>query len=278
MQIKRGFVLLLAITAMLILPGCQPKEKPFVPDITGNFEIHFIKAGKADAMILSAANHNVIIDCGENDDGDKITEYLRKNNIGHIDYLFITHFDKDHIGGFAEVTQNISVDNIITPNYESRKKEYENYAKAVKENHLPVTVLKDNMSFSLDDCLFEIHPPQKSGYNGENDFSLAISVTHGENKFLFTGDAEEARTEEILKAFKGEYDFLKIPHHGRYHLTTQTLLTSVKPRYAVITDSDKNPAEDSVLNILDEIGCAVYRTKDGDIHILSDGTNITVAQ
>lgn len=275
---KRGFILLAVITAIFILSGCQPKGKNSVPNITGNFEIHFIEAGKADAIILSTANHNVIIDCGENDDGDKITEYLSKNNIEHIDYIFITHFDKDHIGGFHEVIQNISADNIITPNYESGKKEYENYVKAVSENNLPVTILKDNMSFTLDDCLFEINPPQKNSYDGDNDFSLAISVTHGKNKFLFTGDAEEARTEEILKVFKGEYDFLKIPHHGRYNLMTQALLSSVKPQYAVITDSNKNPAEDSVLNILEEIGCAVYRTKDGSINILSDGTNITVTQ
>lgn len=278
MQIKQGFVLLLVGITMFILSSCQPKEKPFASNIAGNFKIYFIKAGKADAIILSTTNHNVIIDCGEKDDGNKITEYLNKNNIEHIDYIFITHFDKDHIGGFPEVIQNISVGNIITPNYKSGKKEYENYVKAVNEKNLPITVLKNNMSFTLDDCLFEINPPQKSNYNSDNNFSLAISITHDKNKFLFTGDAEAIRIEEILKVFKGEYNFLKIPHHGRYNLMTQTLLTSVKPQYAVITDSGKNPAEDSTLNVLDEIGCSVYQTKDGGINILSNGTNIIVTQ
>lgn len=277
MQIRKWFNRLFIISTVFILSSCQTSSFT-VPNITGNFTVNVIDVGKADAMVLSTANHNVIIDCGESDDGDKIIEYLQENNIESIDYLFITHFDKDHIGGFPELVKNIKIDNIIAPDYESEKSEYENYIKAIEKNKLSVTTLKKDMSFKLDDCIFRINPPKEKSYDSENDFSLAISVTHGDDKFLFMGDAEETRTKEILKTFDGQYDFLKVPHHGRYNSMTQTLMTSVNPQYAVITDSSKNPADEQLLNILDNIDCNVYRTIDGNIKIVSDGNEIVVNQ
>lgn len=145
-------------------------------------------------------------------------------------------------------------------------------------NNLDITALTDDMSFILDDCLFEINPPQKTTYSGDNDFSLVVSVTHGDSKFLFAGDAESERIKEILRTFKGEYDFLKVPHHGRYNSATKQFLTSINPEFAVITDSEKNPAEDKVLDCLKSIGCETYQTKDGSVHISSDGEKITINQ
>lgn len=275
MSIKQWLKRLIIIPTALILSSCQMSDAT-VPTVTGNFTINVLDVGKADSMILSTSNHNVIIDCGESDDGDKIVEYLNENNISRIDYLFITHFDKDHIGGFSELAENIKIDNIIAPNYESEKDEYQNYVKALKKNNLSVTTLKKDMSFTLDDCVFKINPPQEKSYESENDFSLAISVTHGDNKFLFMGDAEEIRTKEILDVFDGKYDFLKIPHHGRFNAMTQTLISSIQPQYVVITDSNKNPADDKLLNILANNGCNVYRTANGSIEVVSDGSEILV--
>lgn len=278
MQIIRKFCVLLAVITTISLSGCQTQEQQPVPAVMGSLEINVIKAGKADAMIVQTQNHSLIIDCGKTDGGSKIVNYLTDNQIEHLDYIVLTHFDKDHIGGFSEVTRHISVDSILVPNYESTKNAYQQYVSAVHENNLPVTVLTEDMSFVLDDCLFEIDPPKKNSYDSENDFSLVLSVTHGENRFLFTGDAKEARTLELLQVFQGEYDFLKLPHHGRYNACTQKLLASVNPQYAVITDSNKNPAEEEVLDMLKQIGCQTYRTKDGSIHISSDGKTITITQ
>lgn len=279
---KKNIVLLLTVLAVVIFPGCQPhiaEQASNVPEVTGNIEIHIMQSGQADAIILTTENHSVIIDCGEEDDGDDIVKYLKENNINSVDYLFITHFDKDHVGGFPEVTENFNVGNVIVPDYEGSNKEYKKYLEAVSENNLEVTALTDDMSFILDDCLCEINPPQKKSYlEGDNDFSLVISLTHGDNKFLFAGDAEVERTKEILRTFKGEYDFLKVPHHGRYNSATKQLLASVKPEFAVITDSEKNPAEGKVLDSLNGIGCKTYQTKDGSVYISSDGERIEIYQ
>lgn len=280
-MIKKNTVLLLTVLAMGICSGCKSytaRQTINIPKVTGNFEIHTMQAGQADAIILTTENHSVIIDCGEKDDGDDIVKYLNENSIDHIDYIFITHFDKDHVGGFPEVTENVDAENIIVPDYEGANKEYEKYLETVNENNLEASALTKDMSFTLDDCLFEVTPPQKTSYDGDNDFSLVISVTHGDNKFLFAGDAEEKRLSEIMETFKGEYDFLKVPHHGRYNSLTKSFFEQIRPEYAVITDSEKNPAEQKTLDCLSNINCKTYQTKNGSVSILSDGNEIKIIQ
>ncbi len=262
-----------------MLSGCGGHGKIAVPQVTGNFDFTILKAGQADAIVLKTENHSVIIDCGEKDDGEKILEYFEENNIAKADYLFITHFDKDHVGGFPETVENIGADNIIVPEYEGNNGEYKKYLEAIDKNNLNVTVADEDFSFLLDDVLFEVSVPKKKDYQeSDNDFSLVLSVTHGENTFLFAGDAEKERIDEIVSEFDGEYDFLKIPHHGRYDENTPDLIKHIKPTYSAICDSKKNPAETETLQILEDVGSKVYCTKDGDIKVSSNGKEIKMLQ
>lgn len=277
MKIKRLISAFVAVSALL--SGCGKNSKLTAPEVTGGFYVTVLKVGKADAIVLKTENHSVVIDCGEKGDGGKITEYLEENNIFETDYIFITHFDKDHVGGFPKVIDKINADNIIVPDYEGNNDEYEKYLKAVEENNLTVTKLKSDTSFVLDDVLFEVSVPKKQSYEeSDNDFSLVISVTHGENTFLFAGDAEEERLSEVLDEFGKEYDFLKVPHHGRYNKKTAIFVNTVKPKYAVICDSQKNPAEEETVSALESVGCKIYSTKDGNVCILSDGREIKIIQ
>lgn len=280
MKIKKTDILALAAIFGLLC-ACQKNTSAPIsaPKAVGNFNFTVLKAGQADATVLMTENHSIIIDCGEKDDGDKVTDLLRENNISVIDCIFLTHFDKDHIGGFPKIADDVEIENIIVPNYEGHNDEYKKYIKSVEEQKLNVTVQKEDISFVLDDVLLEISTPKKSSYNeSDNDYSLAISITHGNNTFFFAGDAEEERISEILSEFKTEYDFLKVPHHGRYNPNTANLIESLNPTYAVICDSKKNPADDKTVDILNSVGCNIYHTRDGDIHVLSNGEEIKISQ
>lgn len=271
-----------ALTAALLICSCASGtvETPAeAPAVTGAFETNILKVGQADAIILRTSNHCAVIDCGEEDDGGEVVQFLADNGVTAVDKLFITHFDKDHVGGAAEVLESVPVGEIITPAYEGEGDEYEAYLAALEKHNITPTLLEDEMTFTLDDALFEVYPPLRKSYaEGDNDFSLAVSVTHGENRFLFTGDAEKQRLSEILNQCKGEYDFLKVPHHGRYNTYTKRFFETVKAKYAVITCSDKNPAEEQTVAALEAVGSEVYLTQNGDTKAVSDGTEITVTQ
>lgn len=268
------------ILTLSVLCGCQNNgTKISAPSVTGQFDFTVMKAGQADAIILKTQAHSVIIDLGEKDDGDEISEFLRGNSITDVDYIFITHYDKDHVGGFPEVMENISAKNIIVPDYEGTSDEYAEFIKTVTEKNLTVTRLTEDISFVLDDVLFEVSVPKKQFYKeGDNDYSLVISVTHGENTFLFAGDAEKERLSEVLSEFGRQFDFLKVPHHGRYNGNTEEFINTVKPRYAVITDSEKNPAQDKTIAILKMQKSEIYSTKDGNVSVISNGKEIFINQ
>ena len=282
MHIYKRMLCCVLSAIILVLCGCQNRNdtaEAKLPEVTGSFDFTILKIGQADAIILRTANHSVIIDCGEKDDGNEILEYLQTDGIDAVDYLFITHFDKDHVGGAAKVIENINIKNIITPDYEGTNAEYESYQASAEQKNITPILLTENMSFTLDDVLFEIFSPLKKAYKeGDNDFSLAIAATHGENTFLFAGDAEEERLTEIMSQTGKEYDFLKVPHHGRYNKKTKAFIEAVKPSCAVITCSKKHPAEDETVSVLENEKCNIYYTKDGDVNVTSDGYKIEITQ
>lgn len=274
----------ITLAFFLILGGCtqgdiEKEENISAPRVSGAFDLTVLKAGQADAIFMQTQNHNIILDCGEKDDGDEVVELLQEKGISNVDYIFITHFDKDHVGGFPEVMDNVTAINIIVPDYEGNNGEYEEYLKTVSDKGLQITTLTEDISFTLDDVLFEVSVPRKQSYaEGDNDFSLVISVTHGENTFLFTGDAEADRLTEVISAFGRQYDFLKVPHHGKYNKNTKRFITTIKPTYSVICDSEKNPAEDETVSILEFVESEIYSTRNGNVSVLSDGKEIKIMQ
>lgn len=250
-----------------------------IPEVTGEFKTTVLDVGKADAIILETASGTVVIDTGEKNDGSKVLSYFAEHGTDKIDYLFITHFDKDHVGGAADIINNMEIGEIITPNYEGNNKEYEKFKAALSEKDLTELRLTDYKTFTLDDTVFEIYPPKKSYYAEEdNDFSLVINVTHGENTFMYAGDCETERLAELPGQMSMEHIFLKMPHHGQYYKGIDELIKSAAPKYAVITDSEKNPADEEVLILLENIGCEIYETMYGNISAVSDGKSITVMQ
>ena len=95
---------------------------------------------------------------------------------------------------------------------------------------------------------------------------------------MFAGDSEEERLTELLESGDLEHTFLKVPHHGRYNDKSTEFFTRIKPQYAVITSSDKNPEEKEVVDALTQLGTRIYLTRNGDIFISSDGDSLHVSQ
>jgi beta-lactamase superfamily II metal-dependent hydrolase len=281
-----------------------PPVSEDVTDIIGEpydldeLEIFIFGIGKADAIFITTKNHTVMIDTGENKHGPQIADYLFSRNITEIDYLIITHFHKDHIGGADTIIKNFKIGEVIVPNYGKDSKQYSQFAEAMREADIDETILTETMEFVLDDSKFTVYPSgQEYYYYGdteddeeneddddssvnENNFSIAVSVNHGNNNFLFTGDAKSKRLKELLSIddiINTEYTFLKVPHHGRYNKRSEEFIYAISPEYAVITCSIDSPADDKVINALEIYGVNIYFTSNGDVYCISDGNDLMVS-
>ena len=124
--------------------------------------------------------------------------------------------------------------------------------------------------------------PDENGDYGDNanDYSVGILLEHGENRFLFTGDAEEDSERDMLESGLGlSADVFKAAHHGSRTANTEEFLEAVDPEYVVISCGEGNSyghPHAEVLNRLRAMGVQVFRTdEEGTIVASSDGSSIT---
>lgn len=244
--------------------------------------VDFYDMGKADAMLVTLADgFTLLIDAGTNSGGKALVERFEAAGIGPIDAMVVTHYDKDHVGGADKIIEDVGVGTVIMPVYPKESKQYDQFIEALDE-HPDVTRVAmeagQQTSFARGGATVTISAAQREDYgeDEENDFSLAVRIRYGETRFLFAGDAEEARQTELLAEGDVQCDVLKAPYHGRLTDASEAFLTAARPRIAFITDSEDDPASQTVLNILGALGAQTYCAKDGGIVVVSDGVEVWV--
>lgn len=95
-------------------------------------KIHFIDVGQADAALIDIGNTEVLIDGGNNANGQQVVNYLRPYVDGALDYVIATHTDADHIGGLDDVLAAYQVDTVIGSGDTSSTSTYRDYWAAVQ--------------------------------------------------------------------------------------------------------------------------------------------------
>jgi len=244
-----------------------------------NLKIYFFNAGKADAIIISKNNKYMMIDTGEEELFGEILNYFRNNNITKLDYLIITHFDKDHVGSAASIISSVEIGEVLQSNVPKDSEYYNNYLMALQSKEItPVTVSGD-YELNFDDLEILVNGPEIIyDSNESNNSSLIVSITNGENKFLFMGDSQNARIKDFLNSNTNTYDFLKVPYHGYYLKQLDNLLDSINAKYGVVTCSNSEGCDEEALSVLDNYNVKYYLTRNGGITITSDGDNIKFKQ
>lgn len=279
--IKRITVLLFL---MVFISACTRVNSPGSNNIgvsaqaIGTLELAVLDVGKADAIVLRTENHTVLIDTGWDETDTVLLDYLNRYDISSVDYMILTHFDKDHIGAADSIIEAVDVKQIIQPDYAEDSKQFDQYIAALASEKIVPVSLTENMEFALDSVEFTVYPPKKPNYDLDNEYSLVVSVRHGENSLLFAGDAMAGRLDELLQDGDLRHDFLKVPHHGVYDERSEEFFEAVGAQYAVITCSEGMPSIDEVYALLDEMGTVVYCTKDGSVYCESDGVLLSITQ
>ena len=247
----------------------EPSDAPdYLPEGT-SLDVLGFSAGKADAFLLTTAHSAVLIDAGEKGFGKTILAELEARGITKLDYLIITHFDQDHVGGAAKVINNFDVETVLQSNHPKDSEEYEKYVKALNNAGIEAVTVREALDFTLDGVAFSVDPPRRDNYREDdsNNASLIVTAKAGENSLLFMGDAQTERLAEFLEWNTETWDVLKVPHHGKEEPLMEELVRLVKPKYAVITSSDEDPEAASTLAALD--GVETYLTRNGEISITS---------
>ena len=258
----------------------NPKtENTKVENSETELNVHFLDVGQGDAVLISCDDAYMLIDAGDNDKGTLVQNYLNKQGVEHLDYIIGTHPDADHIGGMDVILYKFDCGTVMMPDVTNDTATYRDVIDTMKEKGYQNTAPVVGDSYSLGSAQFTILGPTDT-YEDTNNNSIVLLLTHGDNKFLFVGDAEEKAEEDILaEGVSVKADVLKVGHHGSRTASSEAFLQAVEPTYAVIScgqDNSYGHPHAETLNTLRSMGVKVFRTDEqGTVTVTSDGHEIS---
>ncbi len=245
-------------------------EEGVVPSVDEG-KVHFINTGNSDAILIENKGQFAMIDTGDTDDDVKMKSYLQKQGVKRLDYLVLTHYHADHIGGADTVATDFEIGMTLVPNGDASTKVYQDYINDLSNKGLQPSVPLEGSVFNLGSATLTFYNTA-GGNSNENNDSLVVVYENGEDRALFTGDAE-AEVEKKLSV--GDIELLKVGHHGSNTSSTRSFINQIQPEYAVILTGQPNQyghPHQETLSLFESKGIPVYRTDEqGDIVFTSKG-------
>ncbi|MFA6376936.1 MAG: MBL fold metallo-hydrolase [Candidatus Paceibacterota bacterium] len=250
-------------------------------------EVRFFDVGQGDAVFVQLPNGvQVLIDGGPNSQvleklGQVMSFYDRD-----IDWMILSHPEKDHLAGLLAVLKNYQIHNIIWSGIAKDNAESKEWSDLVAREGANVVIARPGGIFALGgepDSFLEILAPDTAASGSSknaNDLSVAAKLTYGARSFLFTGDAAVKEEESALIAGSGRIDILKVAHHGSKTAASEIFMAGVLPAAAVISSGKNNSyghPHPEVLELLSKYDIKTLRTDEsGDIVFKTDGNNLFV--
>ncbi len=245
---------------------------------TSKLNIFFFNVGQADSSLIMYEDKVILIDTGNDSDGEKIVEFLKAKGINKIDYLIGTHIHEDHIGGMADIVDNISVEKIYMPyNVTEDANFYKKVTNSIDSKELLVETVSENDKILLSsNFILEVLYVDNKEPSNPNNASIVLQLEYGTQKYLFMGDAEkEVKTKLLQEDTLEDIDVLKVGHHGSETSSTKEFIDKVSPEISIISAQNgryNNMPSQNIIDRLENNGDQVYITDtDGTIWITSDG-------
>lgn len=260
------------------------KPKPTFP-VEDKLVMHFIDVGQGDCTFIAANGKTMLVDCGESEAAETVIDYLSQLGVRHLDHIIATHPHSDHMGGMSTIIDSFDVGEVIIPHIPDDQTPtthfYEKFLDSCAAAKVKISETTVGTEFQLGDAHIEFIAPDGKHYDDLNNYSLSFVLTHGDNTFLLTGDAETESEAAMLKSGSlGKIDLYKAGHHGSAYSSTKELLEVIRPDIAVISCGSENPyghPADSTVKRIRKYTKYIFRTDlNGSIIIESDGKKIAV--
>ena len=199
-------------------------------------KVHYIDVGQGSAVLVQSGVHFMLIDGGDSDASSKVVSYLKRQKVKKLDYVVVSHYDSDHLNGVVGALNVFKVKRVIAPAYTADSRVYESYCNIIAQKKIATTRPKVGKKYKLGKARFTILAPNSSGYVDENNYSIALKLVNGKNRFVITGDAEtESEYEMVENGQNLSCDVYMAGHHGSANSSSEKLLQAMKPKYTVIS-------------------------------------------
>jgi len=253
----------LAVTACLSLVTAT-RAKTAKP-----LEIYFIdvEGGQA-TLIVDPRGPALLVDTGwpgfEGRDAERIVSTAHAAGLKKIDYVLITHYHRDHVGGVTELANRIQIGTFVDhgPNMEDSddsRQLYVDYQKAIgKSKHqvmkpgdrLPLRGITVETLTAAGEHLHDPLPganqpnpvcasePEAEADVTENARSLGVLITYGKFRFIDLGDLTKRKERELAcpNNLIGTVDLYLTTHHGLFQSNAKAIVDALHPRVAIMNN------------------------------------------
>ncbi len=216
------------VMGALFLPTVRPVD---------GMEITVLAVGQGDAIFIRLPDgRRWLFDGGP--PSSRVLEWLRREGHNHLDTVFLSHPDSDHLGGLVPVIESLSVGRFVTtrpPRLEEAA--YRAVWQTLHARQVPI----EGPDWQPDGPGRIVHPRVgwredvgASGGSGDNDNSLVVVLEHAGHRVLLSGDIERS-AERWLAPKLPPVDVLLAPHHGSRSSSSAPLVVATDPTWVVIS-------------------------------------------
>ena len=229
--------------------------------------VTILDVGQADAILIRQGGTVALVDCGLD---ERVVTALVRNNVHHIDAVFVTHWDEDHWGGLPDVLEQFSVGTIAVAAdaLEDAPTEVLNRAGVVYRQ------VRHGGTVDIGAFRARVMWPFESvdGEGNEDSLVLLLSYAQGGKslRMLLTGDAELDQEREFAREV-GDIDVLKLGHHGSKVSVDGELLDVLRPELSIASAGEGNryghPSDACVDAVREAGGAFACTIEHGDITV-----------
>ena len=228
-----------------------------------------VEGGQA-TLIVSPSGQSLLIDTGwrgyDGRDADRIAQAAKAAKIKQLDYVLITHYHRDHVGGVPQLADRMKIGAFIDhgPNMEDArvvKEDYSDYVKILQRVTIKHIVVKPGDTIPLKDVNVQVltaagdhiqspvagagqpnqfcsTSPKRADDPSENARSLGILLTYGAFRFLDLGDLTWNKEFELMCPNNpiGTVSVYLTSHHGLDQSGSPALVKAIHPRVAIMNN------------------------------------------
>ena len=259
------------------------------------FSVTCLDIGQGDCIVIrTPENGAFLIDAGSTNKKNiaryQLLPYLKSQKITHIDAIFVTHTDADHISGIQTLLEyieqgltRVTVGALILPDWADPPPQWTELAEEAEAAGIRTGKASQGSFFAACGLSLRVLSPQPgTQVTDVNDSGTVLLAEYGCFKGLFPGDISSAVENLLLESgLLCDIDYLKVPHHGSRYSSSAAFLEKLSPEIAVISCAEANtyghPAPEAVER-LQNAGCSVYYTmKSGAVTVYHKDSRMYVS-
>jgi len=224
----RERVMALSLAVTLLVAGNTIIQRPALRMVV-------VDVGHGLAVLLSTEHKLWLFDTGKGGRWGRsaaekyIVPYLNAHGIRRLN-LIISHWDDDHAGGLAYLTQHVEIDKIWVSSRSTRL-----------ANHPGVELCRPGETMRVGEVSLSFLSPDVLWGHDNND-SCVLSIEAPQGKILISGDIEKRREQQLVKNYGHllKADVLVVPHHGSASSSSPTFVAQVQPKLAIYATNYDN--------------------------------------